>query len=85
MKWTPFTRRSALAAGASILAGSRVIEAQHPQSHPLIGEPPGRIAPASELVSAYEFEGVAQRNLGSALFAEIASSDRTVVHTSDSE
>jgi len=42
----------------------------------LIGEPPGRIAPASELVNAYEFEGMAQRKLGSLLAAEIASGDR---------
>src|SRR5262249_45196267 len=34
------------------------------------------IAPASELVNAYEFEGMAQRKLGSLLAREIASSDR---------
>jgi len=42
----------------------------------LIGEPPARIAPAAELVNAYEFEGMAQRKLGSLISAEIASSDR---------
>src|SRR6266568_2373690 len=78
MKWTSFTRRRALLYG-SAFAGSAALEAQHQQSSPIIGEPPGRIAPASELVNAYEFAGVAQRRLGSALFAEIAPSDRTAM------
>jgi len=78
MKWTSLTRRRALATG-SILAGSAALEAQHPQSPPIIGEPAGRIAPASELVNAYEFAGVAQRKLSSALYAEIAASDRTAM------
>ena len=71
MKWTTFTRRRALAAGGSLVAASSIVEAQQ-----LIGEPPGRIAPASELVNAYEFEGMAQRKLGSLISAEFASSDR---------
>src|SRR5450755_367807 len=71
MKGPICSRRRALAAYGSVLAGLPVLEAQH-----LIGEPPGRIAPASELVNAYEFEGMAQRRLGSILSAEIAGSDR---------
>jgi 4-hydroxymandelate oxidase len=42
----------------------------------LIGEPPGRIAPARELVNTFEFEAMAQRSLSAAAFAEIAGSDR---------
>jgi 4-hydroxymandelate oxidase len=42
----------------------------------LIGEPPGRIAPARELVNAFEFEAMAQRSLSAAAFAEIAGSER---------
>jgi isopentenyl diphosphate isomerase/L-lactate dehydrogenase-like FMN-dependent dehydrogenase len=49
------------------------------QAQKLIGEPPGRIAPVSELVNAYEFEEMAQRTLGSRLSAEIASSDRRAI------
>src|SRR5580704_10293245 len=71
MKWPTFSRRKALAAAGSLLAASPALEAQK-----LIGEPPGRIAPASELVNAYEFEGMAKRKVGSALSAEIASGDR---------
>ena len=79
MNWISFTRRRALAAYGSALAGSAALEAQHLQSPPIIGEPAGRIAPASELVNAYEFAGVAQRRMGSALFAEIAAGDRTAM------
>lgn len=71
MNWRTFSRRRALAAYGSLLAGSPVLDAQQ-----LIGEPPGRIAPASELVNAYEFESMAKRILGSAVFAEISSGDR---------
>ena len=67
------TRRQALAAYGSLLAGSRRLQAQ-PQE--LIGEPPGRIPPASELVNAFEFELMAKRKLDSAIYAEIAGSDR---------
>ena len=41
-----------------------------------IGEPPGRIAPARELVNTFEFEAMARRSLNAAAFAEIAGSDR---------
>ena len=43
----------------------------------MIGEPPGRIAPARELVNTFEFEAMAQRSLSAAAFAEIAGSDRS--------
>ena len=43
----------------------------------LMGEPPGRIAPARELVNTFEFEAMAQRSLSAAAFAEIAGSDRS--------
>ena len=42
----------------------------------LIGEPPGRIAPARGLVNSFEFEAMARRSLSTATFAEIAGSDR---------
>jgi 4-hydroxymandelate oxidase len=41
-----------------------------------MGEPPGRIAPARELVNTFEFEAMARRSLNAAAFAEIAGSDR---------
>ena len=71
MTWTFLTRRRAMAAAGSLAAASRIARGQK-----LIGEPPGRIAPAAELVNAYEFEAMAQRKLGSVLSAEIAGSDR---------
>ena len=42
----------------------------------LMGEPPGRIAPARELANTFEFEAMAQRSLSAAAFAEIAGSER---------
>ncbi|MGA2147277.1 MAG: alpha-hydroxy-acid oxidizing protein [Bryobacteraceae bacterium] len=42
----------------------------------LVGEPPGRIAPARELVNTFEFEAMARRSLSAAAFAEIADSER---------
>ena len=41
-----------------------------------MGEPPGRIAPARELVNTFEFEAMARRSLNAAAFAELAGSDR---------
>lgn len=70
------TRRQALTAYASLLAGSGRLQAQ-PQE--LIGEPPGRIAPPSELVNAFEFELMAKRSLDSATYAEIAGGDRAAI------
>jgi len=46
------------------------------QSPQFIGEPPGRIAPVDELVNTLEFEPMAQRSLGNAVFAEIAGGNR---------
>lgn len=74
MSSKPLSRRKALAVSGSILAGSRFLPAQH-----LIGEPPGRIAPSDELVNAYEFGEMAQRKLGSSVYAEIAASDRAAM------
>ena len=65
------SRRTALATSGSLLAASEALKAQH-----LIGEPPGRIAPANELVNAYEFGETAKRKLNSSLFAEIAPDER---------
>jgi isopentenyl diphosphate isomerase/L-lactate dehydrogenase-like FMN-dependent dehydrogenase len=42
----------------------------------LMGEPPGRIAPARDLANTFEFEAMAQRSLSAAAFAEIAGSER---------
>ena len=45
----------------------------------LIGEPPGRIAPARSLANTFEFEAMAQRSLSAAAFAEIAGSERSAI------
>jgi isopentenyl diphosphate isomerase/L-lactate dehydrogenase-like FMN-dependent dehydrogenase len=45
----------------------------------LIGEPPGRIAPARSLANTFEFEAMAQRSLSAAAFAEIAGSERSAL------
>jgi len=45
----------------------------------LIGEPPGRIAPARSLANTFEFEAMAQRSLSPAAFAEIAGSERSAL------
>jgi 4-hydroxymandelate oxidase len=63
-----------MAACGSLFAGSRLTRAQ--QAPQLIGEPPGRTAPPSELVNAFEFELAAKRKLDNAIYAEIAGSDR---------
>jgi 4-hydroxymandelate oxidase len=73
MKKFNFTRRHALSACGTILTSSRWLRSQ-PQE--LIGEPLGRIAPANELVNAFEFELMAKRKLNSALYAEIAGCER---------
>lgn len=66
------TRRKALAAYTSLLAGSPLLKAQ-PK---LLGEAPGRIAPVGELVNAFEFEAMAERKLDNVTFREIAGSNR---------
>src|SRR5438445_6165038 len=57
------TRRSALAAYGSLLAGSGLLRGQQ-----LAGEAAGRIAPVGELVNAFEFEAMAQRNMDGAAY-----------------
>jgi len=42
----------------------------------IMPESPGRIAPARELVNAFEFEAMAQRSLGDSAFRQIAGSER---------
>ena len=65
------TRRRALAAYGSLLAGSPLLQGQK-----LVGEPPGRVAPVKELVNTLEFEPMAQRKLDATTYDEIAGSDR---------
>ena len=71
------TRREALAGFASWLAASPVVRAQGnvPMSR---GEPPGRIAPVTELVNTYEFAQMAERSLNAPTFAYIAEVERQV-------
>ena len=69
-----FSRRRALAGFGSLIAGSPLLKAQ--QAQPVIGEPPGRIAPIEELINTLEFEAVAERKLEDAVFAAIAGGDR---------
>lgn len=64
------TRRRALAAYGSFVAGWRLAGAQQ-----LIGEPPGRIPPVEELVNAAEFRAIAQRKLDSLTFAGVEGSE----------
>jgi len=68
-----FSRRRALTACGSLLAGSRCLRTQ-PQE--LMGEPPGRMPPPAELVNSFEFELMAKRKLDSATYAEIAGGQR---------
>lgn len=69
MNTLPFTRRRAVAGFASWLAASPLVRAQQ-----VAPEPSGRIAPAGELVNAFEFQAMAERKLGSAAFAQLADS-----------
>ena len=66
-----YTRRRALAAFASFVAGSPLLRAQE-----LTGEPPGRITPLGEFVNSFEFELAARRKLPSTVFSTIAGGDR---------
>ncbi len=75
---SPFsmTRRTALRSLGLWAAGSPLLRAQ--EDAPLYhGEPPGRIAPRSELINVLEYEEMAERKLGSAAFAAIAGGDRS--------
>jgi isopentenyl diphosphate isomerase/L-lactate dehydrogenase-like FMN-dependent dehydrogenase len=66
-----FTRRQALAAWGSFVAGSPLLQGQQARIEEL-----GRIAPMEELVNVLEVETMAQRKLDSITFAQIAGSDR---------
>jgi hypothetical protein len=79
MRGSSFTRRQALAAYGLLLGRSALLRAQQPQAPQLIGEPPGRIPPPSELVNAFEFGLMAQRKLDSATYAEVADCDRAPI------
>jgi 4-hydroxymandelate oxidase len=72
MRNPPPTRRRAMAQFASWMAASPLVRAQQK----LAGEPPGRIAPAGELVNTLEFEELARRTLGELSFAPLADSPR---------
>jgi 4-hydroxymandelate oxidase len=74
MKTTMVTRRKALAGLGSLAAASPLV-ADHPPK--LIGEPPGRIAPRTDLVNVLEFENMAERKLAADVFTTIAGSDRS--------
>jgi 4-hydroxymandelate oxidase len=65
------TRRRALAVIGSVAASSPFAAGQE-----LIGEPPGRITPLTEIVNVWEFEAMAKRKLDAAAFAAIAGGDR---------
>ena len=67
----PLNRRRAVSRLTSWLAASPLSTGQQ-----LLGEPPGRIAPAHELANTLEFEAMAERQLGSTTFRLIAGSDR---------
>jgi 4-hydroxymandelate oxidase len=60
-----FNRRRAIAGFASWLAGSPLLRGQQ-----------HAIAPAAELVNTLEFAAMAERQIGSTIFQEIAGSDR---------
>jgi 4-hydroxymandelate oxidase len=71
MKWIRLSRRQALAAYGSWMAGMLPLQAQT-----LVGEAPGRIPPVQDLLNAAEFEAIAERKLDSVTFKEIAGSER---------
>lgn len=74
MKNNHITRRRALAGVGSLAAATSLTKADAPK---LIGEPPGRIAPRTELVNLQEFAPVAERMLSPLVFAKISGSDRS--------
>ncbi|MDA0204858.1 MAG: alpha-hydroxy-acid oxidizing protein [Acidobacteria bacterium] len=75
MSHAPFNRRQALAGFASLLAASPLLKSQDVPVPELIGEEPGRIAPADNLANTFEFEPMAQRRLNEETFAAIADGD----------
>jgi 4-hydroxymandelate oxidase len=73
MSKTPFNRRQALTAFASLLAASPLLRGQdRPQ---LIGEPAGRLTPNGDFVNSYEYADMAARRLNQETFAAIADGD----------
>ncbi|MBS1873908.1 MAG: alpha-hydroxy-acid oxidizing protein [Acidobacteria bacterium] len=68
-RWT----RQAAARLAAWFGAAPLLDAQQPT---LIGEPPGRIAPAGELVNTYEFAAMAERRIGAATFGLVADGER---------
>jgi 4-hydroxymandelate oxidase len=74
MKGTALTRRQALAGFGSLATASPLMSDQPPK---LAGEPPGRIAPRTDLVNVLEFENMAERKLAPSVYATIAGSDRS--------
>jgi 4-hydroxymandelate oxidase len=75
MSQTPFSRRQALTAFASLLSASPLLRAQEePQ---LVGEAPDRFTPVGEFANALEYEPMAQRKLNQETFAAIADGDHT--------
>jgi 4-hydroxymandelate oxidase len=75
MSRAPFNRRQALAGLTSLLAASPLLRSQDVPVPELIGEEPGRIAPADNLANAFEFEPMAERKLNPETFATIADGD----------
>src|SRR5262249_12934525 len=74
---TNVSRRRALASLGAWAAASPLARAQDETPRRNL-EPAGRIAPRAELVNVTEFEIMAQRKLGSDVFAAIADGDRRV-------
>ena len=72
-----FSRRRALASLGAWAAASPLGSAQEEAQRRNL-EPAGRIAPRPELVNVLEFEGMAQRKLGSTVYSTIADGDRRV-------
>lgn len=75
MSRTPFNRRQALTAFASVLAASPLLRAQEPPR--LNGEAPGRFTPSDEFANAFEYEPMAKRKLNEETFAAIADGDHS--------
>lgn len=74
MSTTGFTRRRAALACLAAPAVTTALRAQE-----LIGEPPGRIAPLSDLVNVFEVRAMAQRKLPEAVYATISGTDRAAL------
>jgi len=86
MKKKKLNRRSALAGLGSLAAAGVVfdrpaaadnVSIENPGAPRVIGEPPGRIAPAGDLVNTLEYEEMAARSLPARTQALIAGGDRS--------